>query len=222
MVAGNLIITNCELKGDRYTINDYRRFWEESFDRLDEYIKKIKTLKQKEKKMALKENKSNSSEFIISRIFDAPKELVFEMGADPEHLTTWIAPGGIKMIYKKANVQPGGISHYFMDTPGGKMWGKVTYREVKKSDLLVYVQSFSDENESITAHPMSPTWPREMLTTITFASVANKTNVTLTWVAINASPEEIATFEKAKDGMSQGWNGSFEQLEKYLFKKMIR
>ena len=98
-----------------------------------------------------------------------------------------------------------------------KMWGKVQYREITSPSRLVYAQYFSDENEGITRHPMSATWPLEMLTTVLFEAAGNKTKVTLTWeVTSSATPEERDTFEKAKAGMAQGWGGTFAQLETYL------
>jgi uncharacterized protein YndB with AHSA1/START domain len=63
---------------------------------------------------------------------------------------------------------------------------------------------------------MSPTWPLEMLTTVTFEEEGGKTKLNLAWVPINATPEEIQTFLGAMDGMKGGWTGSFDQLESHL------
>ena len=171
--------------------------------------------------MSKKQDNKTSSEFIISRIFDAPRALVFQMFTDVKHLANWIPPAGMKASYLKSNISVGSTVHYFMETPGGKMWGKATYREIQKLSRIVYVQSFSDENEGIAAHPMSPTFPKEMLTSIVFEEVGKKTKLTLTWIAINASDEEVATFESAKYGMSQGWGGSFDQLDAYVLKQKV-
>ncbi len=156
------------------------------------------------------------SEFIISRVFNASVDVIFEMWSDPKHVGQWLAPNGGKTHFKKAEIRAGGMSHYYIETPIGKMWGKIAYREVQKPTKLVYVQSFSDENENITRHPMMPNFPREMLTTVLFEDVGAKTKLTLTWVPINATAEEWAAFESAKGGMSQGWGGSFKQLDAYL------
>jgi uncharacterized protein YndB with AHSA1/START domain len=86
---------------------------------------------------------------------------------------------------------------------------------------MVYTQSFCDANEKITRHPMAPTWPEVMKTTVLFeAEGLNKTRVTLKWeVDGNATTTERETFNKAKAGMSQGWSGSFDNLEEYLAKQ---
>jgi uncharacterized protein YndB with AHSA1/START domain len=94
------------------------------------------------------------------------------------------------------------------------------YQEIQKPSQIVYVQSFSDEHEGTTMHPMSPTFPKELLTTIVFEDLGNKTKLTFKWFAINASDEEVATFESSKDGMSHGWNGSFNQLDAYILKEL--
>ena len=166
--------------------------------------------------MAPKENSKASSEFVISRTFNAPRDIIFDMWTDPKHLVNWMGPTGSKSHYKTADIRPGGMSHYYMEIPGGKLWGKVNYKEIQKPSRLVYVQSFSDENGGLGTHPMAPIFPPEMLTTVIFEASGNKTNLTLTWIAVNATDEEIATFEGMKPGMTQGWGGSFERLDEYL------
>lgn len=166
--------------------------------------------------MSKEENSKSSSEFLISKIFDAPRELIFQMFNNTQHLKNWIPVGGLKATYLKSDISVGKTVHYYVEVPGGKMWGKAAYREIQMPHRIVYVQSFSDENEGITAHPMSPNFPKEMLTTIVFEDEGKKTKLTLTWIPINASDQEIATFESAKGGMSQGWAGSFNQLDVYL------
>lgn len=162
--------------------------------------------------------KESKSEFSFSRTFDAPKDLVYEIWLDPEHIKQWLAPGGMTTIFKKVDVRPGGTSLYCMSTPDMKMWGKITYKEIQKTDRLVYVQAFSDENGGSGRHPMAPQFPSEMLTTVLFESVGKKTKISLTWSPLNATDEEIAFFEKEKPGMNQGWGGSFAQLDAYLTK----
>jgi uncharacterized protein YndB with AHSA1/START domain len=161
-------------------------------------------------------NNRTSSEFVITRVFNAPRDLVFDVWTNPEHLKNWLAPGGMKIHYKTCDIRPGGMAHYSMDGPGPKIWGKAVYEEIKKPTRLVYIQCFSDENGGVGTHPMAPTFPRQMRTTVLFEAEGNKTKITLTWVAVDATDEEIQTFETAKPGMSQGWGGSFAQLDAYL------
>jgi uncharacterized protein YndB with AHSA1/START domain len=63
---------------------------------------------------------------------------------------------------------------------------------------------------------MSPTWPIEMLTTVILIENGGKTELRLTWAPINATAEEITTFESGMAGMTDGWTGTFDQLDAYL------
>jgi len=175
-----------------------------TWDRLAEYLEKESTGKEK---------------FVINRSFDAPLDLMFQMWTDPKHFSQWLAPTGFKMEFIRSDIRAGGSSFYFM-TGGGnmKMYGKANYLKIEKPDLLVYTQEFSDENEKQSRHPMSPTWPATMLTTVKLsAEGSDKTRVTVTWEPYGATTkEELETFIKAKAGMTQGWTGSFDKLEAHL------
>ncbi|HXC64427.1 MAG TPA: SRPBCC domain-containing protein, partial [bacterium] len=82
---------------------------------------------------------------------------------------------------------------------------------------LVYIQSFSDKDGGITRHPLSATWPLEMLATTAFEDLGpGKTKMTVTWMPYNADAAAIATFDGARPSMHQGFEGMFVSLEKYL------
>lgn len=149
----------------------------------------------------------------------APDDLMFEMWTNPKHFSQWLPPTGFTMKYLRADIKVGGSSFYCLSGEGDtKMYGKAWYKEINKLDRIVYTQVFCDENEKITRHPMAPTWPETMLTTVTLAEEApEKTRVTITWeIDGDATTIEREAFNKAKDGMTQGWSGSFAKLEDYL------
>ena len=154
-----------------------------------------------------------AAEFVTTRVFDAPREKVFAAWTDPQHMSKSMGP----INYKTLDVKPGGTNHYWMSGPdGSKMWGRLTYKEVTKPSKLVYEQSFSDEQGGITAHPMAPTWPKKMLTTITFEDQGPKTKLTLKWNPVEPSAEENATFQGALAGVEQGWKPMFDTLNDYV------
>jgi len=158
-------------------------------------------------------------DFVISRAFDAPRELVWKAFTDPEHMKNWWGPKGFTMRFSRMDFRPGGSYHYCMRSPDGHdMWGKFVYREIVAPERIVFINSFSDENGGVTRHPMAPTWPLEMLSTFTFAEQNGKTTLTIRWSPINATEEELKTFDAGRTGMNQGWSGTFEQLENYLAK----
>ncbi|HEY5037669.1 MAG TPA: SRPBCC family protein [bacterium] len=167
----------------------------------------------------LAQESSGKDLFVINRTFDAPIEQMFELWTDPKHLAQWVPPTGFTMEYLRAEIKKGGTSFYRMDGSNNmKMYGKASYLEITKPNRIIYTQSFCDEHEKTTRHPMSPTWPETMLTTITLAEEGpERTRVTITWeVYGEASAAEHETFNKAKGGMSQGWTGSLDKLEGYL------
>jgi uncharacterized protein YndB with AHSA1/START domain len=160
---------------------------------------------------------SISRDFVISRVFDAPRELVWAAFTDPERMRHWWGPKGFKVIASKMDLQPGGTYHYGMEAPDGSvMWGKFVYREIVRPQRLVLVNSFSDERGGITRHPMSPSWPLRLLSTFLFEDIDGKTRFSVTWSPLDASEEERATFDAAHPSMQQGWGGTMDQLAAYL------
>jgi uncharacterized protein YndB with AHSA1/START domain len=168
-------------------------------------------------RLAEQVEKSSCKEFVITRVFGSPRELVFKAWTEPERIAKWFGPKGVTVKSAKMDLRPGGSLHSCMATPDGhEMWGKWVFREIAPPEKLVYINSFSDEKGGLTRHPMSATWPLEMLTTVIFKDKGGKTELTLTWVPINSSAEEIATFESGMAGMTGGWTGTFDQLDAYL------
>ena len=159
-----------------------------------------------------------AGDFVISRVFDAPRELVWKCFTDPAHMKQWWGPKGVKIIKSDMDLRPGGTYLYGMEVPNGPvMWGKFVYREIVPPSKLVFINSFSDENRGVTRHPMSPTWPLELLSTFTFEEAGpGKTKFTIRWSPHNATEEERKTFDAGQASMNQGWSGTLEQLEAYL------
>lgn len=154
--------------------------------------------------------------FVISRVVDAPRDFVFKTWTQSEHMAWW-GPKGVTISHAKLELRPGGVFHYCMTTPdGNRMWGKWVLREIARPERLVFVNSFSDEAGGITRHPMSPTWPREILSTVTFADDGAKTRLTIQWLPLNATDVECKTFDEGRDSMQNGWTGTLDRLAAYL------
>jgi uncharacterized protein YndB with AHSA1/START domain len=158
-------------------------------------------------------------EFVISRSYDVPRDAMWKAWTDAERMTQWWGPKGFTTRLAKFDFRVGGVCHYAMKSEGGgpEMWGKAVYREIVPQSKIVSIISFSDENAGYTRHPMSPTWPRELLTTIEFAPEgANTTKVTVHWIPINAGDDEVKTFDEGRESMKMGWTGTLDQLGGYL------
>ena len=163
------------------------------------------------------DERNNLEEFAITRVFDAPRDLVWKAFTEPKRLKEWWGPKGVTIIESKMDLRPGGSYHYAMRTPDGNtMWGKFVYREITPPSRMVFVNSFSDEAGGVTRHPMAPNWPLEMLSTFLFEEESGKTRFTVRWSPLNATEEERATFAAGHASMHQGWGGTLDKLAAYL------
>jgi uncharacterized protein YndB with AHSA1/START domain len=161
---------------------------------------------------------TKAADFVISRVFDAPRNLLWECFTKPERMKAWWGPKGLTVAAAKMDLRPGGSYHYGLRTPDDRvMWGKFVYREICAPERLVWVNSFSDEAGGITRHPMNPGWPLELLTTVTFEEQAGgKTRLTIRWTPLNATAAERGIFDAGHGSMQQGWGGTLDQLAAYV------
>jgi len=160
---------------------------------------------------------NSGKRFAIERTFNAPRAVVWKALTEPERLKHWWGPKGFEWVKGTVDLRPGGAFHYAMRAPNGpEMWGKFVYRDIIEPERLVFVNSFSDAQGGITRHPMSATWPREVLNFLTLSEENGKTTMCMRGYPINATPEERATFEAGFDSMRGGFGATFQQLEEYL------
>jgi len=153
-------------------------------------------------------------EFIIERTYSAPRETIWKLWTDPEHLTRWWGPKGVRNVKAKMDFRRGGTFLYCMITEDGmEMWGKKVYRDIVKPSRLLWVNSFSDAQGGVSRHPLAPQWPAELLTLVTFEDLKGKTKVTVRWYPINATEDEIKCFNEGEASMRQGWGGTLDRLE---------
>ena len=160
---------------------------------------------------------TSDDEFVISRIFDAPRALVWKLWTEERHLKHWWGPKGITISSIKVDLRPGGVMHYAMRAgDGSQTWGRFVYREIVAPERLVFIVSFSDPEGGVTRNPWSATWPVQTLSTVTFEDQGGKTKVTVKWVPYDASEIERKTFAEGKQSMQQGWTGTLERFADYL------
>jgi uncharacterized protein YndB with AHSA1/START domain len=142
-------------------------------------------------------------EIVLTREFDAPRQLVFDAHTKPELLQRWLTgrPGHTMPICE-IDLRVGGAYRYVWRGPDGKeMTSKGFYREVVPPARLVATERFE------------PTWYEgEAVNTTTFAERNGKTTVTLT---IQCGSREVRD-GILKSGMERGVAYSFDQLEQIL------
>lgn len=164
---------------------------------------------------------TKAPDFAISRVLDAPREMVWSAFTDPERMKHWWGPKGFTVIASKMDLRPGGTYHYGLKAPDGTpMWGKFVFREIVPLTRMVFISSFSDEAGGTTRHPLHMSWPLEMLSVFTFEELpGGKTKFTVHWTPHNATEEERKTFDAGQASMQQGWSGTLDQLTTYLAKQ---
>ena len=82
---------------------------------------------------------SSEREIVISRVFDAPRELVWEVWTDPKHVVKWWGPRGFSTTITTMNVKPGGVWKHVMRGPDGTEYpNESIFTEVVKPERIVY------------------------------------------------------------------------------------
>jgi uncharacterized protein YndB with AHSA1/START domain len=162
---------------------------------------------------------ATGGQFTISRLFDAPRELVWDVWTKCEHLMKWWGPKGMSVAKCELDFRPGGTFHYGLRAPDGSiMWGKWTFREIVKPEKLVFVVSFSDAKGGEARHPWNANWPLRTHSVVTFEEQAGgKTRVSVEWTPAEGSSElERRTFDEGRESMNQGWGGTLDQFATYV------
>ena len=149
---------------------------------------------------------ATAPELLITHVFDAPRQLVFEAWTEPEHLERWQgAPRGFTVTTDIMDFRPGGMFRICMRSPeGAEHWLEGVYRQIVKPERLVFTHNWLDANKK----PGS-----ETLVTITFAERGEKTELTLHQTGFKTV--------ESRDGHRGGWTSTFERLAEYLASEQV-
>jgi uncharacterized protein YndB with AHSA1/START domain len=166
--------------------------------------------------MAARNNPAAEMDLVITRIFNAPRELVWKAWTDPEYMRRWWGPKGFTTPVCKIDFQVGGIYLNCMRSHESKdYWSTGVYREIVEPERIVMTDSFADKEGNVVPashYGMSGDWPLEMLVTVTFEEHNGKTKLTLRHSGIGG----ITATDRAN--MQQGWSESFDKLAEILKK----
>ena len=153
-----------------------------------------------------KMSKSSSAEnldLVITRIFNAPRELVFDAWTKAEHLQQWQgAPRGFTVTTEKSDIRPGGGFRICMRSPEGvDHWLQGSYREITRPERLVFTHAWLDASGKTN---------QQTLVTVTFAERDGKTEMTLRQTGFQSA--------ESRDGHRMGWTSALDVLADYLKK----
>ncbi len=150
--------------------------------------------------------KMGSSEWdlVLTRTFDAPRELVFRAWTDPKHVAGWWGPNGFTNPVCEVDARVGGEMRIHMRAPNGVVYPmKGVFEEIDEPEHLVFISSALDENGNSMF---------DVLNTVTFIDRRGKTELTLQARVVRAT----AVAPQYLKGMEAGWTQSLDRLGNHL------
>lgn len=148
-------------------------------------------------------------DIVIERVFDAPRELVWQAWTNPEHVMRWWGPKDFTSPTCQIDLRVGGKYIFSMQWPGGgdKMYSTGTYLEIVPPERLVYTDSFSDADGNVKsgADYGMENYPEMITITVTLESMGdNQTKMTVLNQGVPAG--------EMGDMTEGGWIESFDKL----------
>jgi uncharacterized protein YndB with AHSA1/START domain len=139
-------------------------------------------------------------EIVLTRVFDAPRRLVFDAFTRPELLKRWFGPRGWSLVVCEVDLKVGGKWRFVLRGPDGKDMGmRGVYRAIAAPDRSVHTESFDD-------------FPGESLVTTVLVEDRGRTTLTATVLY----PSQEIRDAVIKSGMEHGAAESYDKLAEYL------
>jgi uncharacterized protein YndB with AHSA1/START domain len=140
-------------------------------------------------------------EIVMTRVFDAPRQLVFDAFSKPELLKRWFGPRGWSLVVCEVDLRVGGGFRFVLRGPDGKEMGmRGVYREIVPPERSVHMESFDD-------------WPgAESQVTTVLVEQGCKTTLTATVLY----PSQEVRDAVVKSGMEHGAAESYDKLAELL------
>jgi uncharacterized protein YndB with AHSA1/START domain len=170
--------------------------WTQSLERLAELVAHLKNAST-----AGVDTQPSEPVLVITRVFDAPRSLVFRLWTDPKHARHWMGPRGFTATHVEGEGRPGGRWRLCLrrDDTGEELWQGGVYREFVEPERQVFTFAWEDEH----GNP-----GHETLITLTFTEHEGKTTMTFRQGVF----ESVAQ----RDGHQGGWSSTFDRLAEYV------
>ena len=147
----------------------------------------------------------SDQEYEMTRVFDAPRELVFAAYTDPTQIPRWWGPRGVTTIVDTMDVRPGGTWRFIQRGADGAEYSfRGVYREVMPPERLVYTLVFEF------AFPGKP--EHDVLETLSFEEKNGKTLLRARWLFQSPQDRDGLLESGAEGGMAETWNRLAELL----------
>ncbi|MGE6548941.1 SRPBCC family protein [Bacillus mycoides] len=157
----------------------------------------------------------NDRVLVLERVFDAPRDLVFSMFKEAEHLKHWWGPRGWEIPTCTVDFRPGGVWHYCMKCVdqnlgqffGMESWGKGVYKEIIEPEKIVYTDYFSDAEGNVNDSMPST----EM--TLEFIDLGGKTKLINRAEYVSEAALKTVMDMGMLQGITETWDRLNERLE---------
>ncbi|MBD3917303.1 SRPBCC domain-containing protein [Paenibacillus sp. PR3] len=157
----------------------------------------------------------NDRVLVLEREFNAPRELVFRMFKEAEHLKHWWGPRGWELPVCNVDFRPGGVWHYCMkcvdknqgDFFGMESWGKAIYGEIDEPEKIVYTDFFSDAEGNVNEQLPSTQ------VTLEFVDLGGSTKLINRGVYASAEALQTVLDMGMLQGITETWNRLSERLD---------
>jgi uncharacterized protein YndB with AHSA1/START domain len=149
-------------------------------------------------------------EIVISRVVQAPRELVWQAWTDPEHVKHWWGPNGFTTTIEKMEVRPGGVWKHVMHGPDGTDYPNYgVFKEVVKPERIVF--SLGGHMEDSPESLIDASW--------TFEALGNTTRVTIRMVFPTAAARDTVVKEH---NAIEGGKQTLSRFDAYLANLLTR
>lgn len=143
-------------------------------------------------------------EIVISRVFAAPRELVWEVWTNPKHIVEWWGPEGFTTTIQQMDFEPGGAWKHILHGPDGTDYpANAVFLEIVKPERIVYSLSGGKKGEK----------PMQFESTWTFEEQGDGTKVTLRMLFPSA---ETLAYAVETYGAVEGGRQMFDRLARHL------
>ena len=143
---------------------------------------------------------SDERELMVTRVVDAPRQLVFKTWTQPEHIARWWGPQGFTTIHCEMDVRVGGAYRFGMRSPQGtERWKRGVYREIVEPERIVFTFAWEQPDGRL---------GHELLVTVTFEALGSKTRLTLHQGGFDTVAQ--------RDSHTGGWTSCLERFGEYM------
>jgi uncharacterized protein YndB with AHSA1/START domain len=146
-------------------------------------------------------------EIVITRVIEAPQELVFEVWTNPEHVANWWGPNGFTNTIQEMDVRPGGKWRFIMHGPDGVDYpNRIVFEEIVEPERLVFKHGSDIDDD-----------PNQFHVIVTFEGQGNTTKITMRSIF----PSVDACEAVKRFGAMEGGHQTMARLQAYLAQQPV-